>query len=88
MSSPTSIGARNSSLAEPPIAPRHRRDDHVRQAQAVERALVGGAVRLVAERCRPASSMSKLYESFITNSRPRSSPARGRASSRNFVWIW
>ena len=37
---------------------------------------------------RPSSSTSNEYESFITNSRPRSTPARGRASSRYLFWIW
>jgi len=32
--------------------------------------------------------MSNEYASFMTNSRPRISPARGRTSSRYFVWIW
>ncbi|CPU66812.1 Uncharacterised protein [Mycobacteroides abscessus] len=32
--------------------------------------------------------MSNEYASFMTNSRPRMRPARGRASSRYFVWIW
>ena len=32
--------------------------------------------------------MSKEYESFMVNSRPRRIPARGRSSSRYFVWIW
>ena len=33
-------------------------------------------------------SMSKLYASFIRNSRPRITPKRGRISSRNFHWMW
>ena len=37
---------------------------------------------------KSSSLTSKEYESFITNSRPRRMPARGRASSRYFVWIW
>ena len=35
-----------------------------------------------------ALSTSKEYASHMRNSRPRSRPKRGRASSRNFVWIW
>jgi hypothetical protein len=35
----------------------------------------------------PASSTSAV-ESFITNSRVRSTPLLGRASSRSFVWSW
>ena len=33
-------------------------------------------------------SSSKVYKSFIQNSRPRNSPERGRASSRNLRSIW
>ena len=40
------------------------------------------------ERSSPSGARSKLYESFMVNSRRRSSPALGRGSSRNFVWIW
>ena len=67
--------------------PRHGRHHDVVEPQPVEGGDVGAAVRLV-DRSRPASSTSKEYESFITNSRPRSRPARGRASSRYLVWIW
>ena len=38
-------------------------------------------------RARPASR-SNEYASFMMNSRVRSSPARGRGSSRSFVWKW
>ena len=37
VSSPITVGCRNSSLFEPPIAPGHRRDDHVVQARAGRR---------------------------------------------------
>src|SRR5215211_6749486 len=37
---------------------------------------------------RPLSSLSRLYASFMVNSRARIRPARGRGSSRNLVWIW
>jgi hypothetical protein len=40
------------------------------------------------ERSRPSSATSKLYESFMVNSRTRSRPLLGRASSRNLVWNW
>ena len=40
------------------------------------------------EASSPASSRSSEYESFMTNSRTRSSPLLGRGSSRSFVWIW
>ena len=36
----------------------------------------------------PSSSRSNEYESFMMNSRTRISPARGRGSSRSFVWKW
>ena len=51
-------------------------------------------IRLYASFCfsyatsRPASSTSRVYASFIQNSRVRRTPERGRASSRSFVWIW
>ena len=51
-------------------------------------------ILMYASRCsaydsaRPSSLVSKEYESFIWNSRPRRMPERGRASSRYFVWIW
>src|SRR5215212_4274467 len=37
---------------------------------------------------RPPSSLSRLYASFMVNSRARIRPALGRGSSRNLVWIW
>ena len=36
----------------------------------------------------PSGSRSNEYASFMMNSRVRSSPARGRGSSRSFVWKW
>ena len=36
----------------------------------------------------PASSRSNEYESFMTNSRTRNRPPRGRGSSRSFVEKW
>ena len=36
----------------------------------------------------PDLNVWKEYASFIVNSRTRIIPARGLASSRNFVWIW
>ncbi len=35
-----------------------------------------------------ALSTSNEYASFITNSRERMTPKRGRTSSRNLVWMW
>ena len=67
--------------------PGHRRHDDVAHAEPVEDPLVGVAVRVI-DGLRPSSSTSNEYESFMTNSRPRRMPARGRASSRYFVWIW
>ena len=40
------------------------------------------------EASSPSSSRSKLYESFIMNSRVRRIPLFGRGSSRSLVWIW
>ena len=40
------------------------------------------------EASSPSASRSNEYASFMMNSRVRSRPARGRGSSRSFVWKW
>ena len=87
MSSPVSDSARNSSLAEPPIAP------DIAETTAYSKPS-RSKILMYAARCaaycsrNDATSMSNVYESFMTNSRPRRMPARGRGSSRYLVWIW
>jgi hypothetical protein len=57
------------------------------QAHPGEDPLVGVVVLLEA-RVEPGQSMSRVYESFMVNSRTRSRPDLGRGSSRNLVCIW
>ena len=67
---------------------RHRRDDHVRQAEAVERLDVGGAVHRV-RLLQPGVVDVEASTSPSSRTRGRAAARRaGRASSRNLVWIW
>jgi hypothetical protein len=87
VSSPFSAIARNSSEAEPPIAPDIALTITYSKPSRSKMLMYACRCRSY-ERCRPSSSMSNEYESFMMNSRPRSTPARGRASSRYLFWIW
>ena len=72
----------------PPIIPTSRLDPVPLEAGAVEDPVVGLDMELVGARRAPPRSRSNEYESFMMNSRVRSTPARGRGSSRSLVWKW
>src|SRR5947208_6936584 len=85
--SPDPVGARKPDDSLPPIVPDSA---STRYASSPQRS----KIRAYASRCRrnaasrPASSASNVYESFMTNSRSRRRPPRGRGSSRSLVEKW
>jgi len=87
VSSPIGVRYTNSWARLPPIMPTSDRTAATGSPQ--RRKMVRYAWYCARYRAaRPAASTSKLYASFMTNSRTRIRPARGRGSSRNFVWSW
>ena len=90
VSSPLAQFTMNSWLADPPIGPDSASTAEKSSPQRVKMFVYARYMASYVSFSPPGPSTVRWneYASFIRNSRHRSSPARGRASSRNFVWIW